>query len=80
MPAHIQQRTHCTVRGAYDDDRLRAQIHDQIIAGARDAADVAGAEPMPQQHALHIALEHGGVGVKIPRESMARAVIVHQCL
>jgi len=79
MPAHIQQGTHCTVRGAYDDDRFRAQIHDQVVAGARDAADVAGAEPMPQQHALHIALENGGVGVETPRQSVARPVIVDQC-
>jgi hypothetical protein len=75
VPAHIQQRANFTGRGSNDDDRFRPQIDQQIIAGARDAADMPGAKPVPQKHALHIALEYRRVGVEGPRKRMARPVI-----
>jgi hypothetical protein len=40
---------------------------------------MAGAEPMPQQHALHVVFEDGGVGVKIPRQRMARLAAMNAC-
>jgi hypothetical protein len=75
VPTHIQQRANITGRGPNDDDRFRTQIDQQVIAGARDAADMPGAKPVPQQHVPHIALEYGRVGVEGPRERMARPVI-----
>jgi hypothetical protein len=40
---------------------------------------MAGAEPVPQQHVLHVAFKDGRVGVETPRQSMAGPVIVDQC-
>jgi hypothetical protein len=75
VSTNVQQGAYFIGQSSNDDDRLLPEIDHQVIAGARDAADVARAEPMPEQHALHITLEDGRVGVKVPRQRVAWLVI-----
>ncbi len=79
VPANIQQAAYLACRGSNDDDRLGTELDHQVIAGARDAADMARTKPMPKQHALHVALEDGRVGIEFPRQRMARRVITDAC-
>jgi len=58
VPADVEQGANFAVRCANDDDGFSAEVYDQVIAGAGDAADVAGTEPVPEQHTLHVALEY----------------------
>jgi hypothetical protein len=70
MAAYIDQRLDVPFVSLDDDAGFNAQIHDEIIAGARQAAGVADTEPMPQEDAVHVELKYTRVGVKFARECM----------
>jgi hypothetical protein len=78
VAAHVQERAQFTARVAHDDDRFGSEVDQEIIAGAGHAACVACAEPMPEEHALHVAFEDGGIRIEIPGQRAARLVIIDE--
>ena len=74
----VEQGANFAARGANDDDRFGPEFDDQVIAGACDAADVARTEPVPKQHAFHVAFEDQRICIEIPCQCVARTVIADQ--
>src|SRR5208283_1878589 len=78
VTADVQQRFDLPLLGANDDHRLRSEVDHQEIARARYTADMPRAEPVPQQHALHVELEYLRLGVELPLERMPRRMTANQ--
>ena len=80
VAADVQQGANIASRSADDDEGFGSEVDGQIIADVRDAAHMAGAEPMAQQHALHVLLEDGRIRVELPGQRMPRLLLADQAL
>jgi cell division FtsZ-interacting protein ZapD len=70
MTTDIDQRMDRAVGRTAQDYRLGPKIDQEVVAGVRQAADMAGADPVAQQHALQIPLEDRRIRVVGARQRM----------
>ncbi len=74
MPAHVHERAENAILAAHEDRGLAGDLDQLEIAGVRQAALVAGAEPVAHQHALDIAAEDLGIAVERLLQRMPRGL------
>ena len=72
VAANIHQRLDLTILRPDDNAGLHAEIDDEIVAGARHAAGMPDAKPMPQQDAVHVEFENASIGIELALERMPR--------
>ncbi len=80
MAAGVVERVDALVVAADDDDRVRVDVEDEVVARALDLAGVAGEEPVAAPDALEVELVDARVGLELALERVAALVLGDQAV
>ena len=64
MPTDIKWRVNLAIIGSNNDDRFVADLVKEVIAPARDTADMANIDPVFLEDFLHLQVEDCLIGVE----------------
>ena len=78
MAAGVVERVDALVVAADDDDRVRVDVEDEVVARALDLAGVAGEEPVAAPDALEVELVDARIGLELALERVAGLVLGDQ--